>query len=281
MSSTTPGNHRTAVGDSSSTAERIAQHDIFERFARAGFVMTGIVHLFIAYIAARLAFGGSGGSADQSGAMAELAAKPGGTFALWLGAVAFVLLALWRFAEAALGKASEPEADSKKSEALHRAKAFCLGVIYVSFALSAYGFARGHGKSSSGESIGLTARLMESTLGKIALVIGGLVIIGVGGYHIYKGVSRKFLHDLENSPGAFVRRLGLVGYTAKGAAVAAVGLLVILATVQSNPNRAAGLDGALKTLGAQPFGIALLLIAALGIATYGLYSFVMARHAKM
>ncbi|MGW6696490.1 DUF1206 domain-containing protein [Nocardia sp. NPDC055049] len=44
--------------------------------------MSGIVHLFIGYIAIRLALGGGGGTADQSGAMAELAAKSGGPRAL-------------------------------------------------------------------------------------------------------------------------------------------------------------------------------------------------------
>jgi len=42
-----------------------------------------------------------------------------------------------------------------------------------------------------------------------------------------------------------------------------------------------GLDGALKTLGAQPYGAILLILAGLGIITYGLYSFAMARYAKM
>lgn len=75
--------------------------------------------------------------------------------------------------------------------------------------------------------------------------------------------------------------LGTVGYIAKGLAIAAVGALVILAASQSRPDKATGLDGALKTLGAQPYGMILLVIAGLGIITYGLYSFVMARYTKM
>jgi hypothetical protein len=49
----------------------------------------------------------------------------------------------------------------------------------------------------------------------------------------------------------------------------------------NRPNTATGLDGALKTLGAQPYGAALLIGAGLGIITYGLYSFAMARYTKM
>ncbi|MDV6271789.1 DUF1206 domain-containing protein [Rhodococcus globerulus] len=267
--------------DSSSTAGRIAQNSIFERFARAGFVVTGIVHLIIGYIAIRLALGGAGGTADQSGAMTELAAKPGGIAALWVGVVAFTIMGLWRLAEAAFGSSSSPDADSKKSEVLNRVKAFALAVVYFAFAFSAFGFARGSGKSSSGQSTGITARLMQTTAGTIALVAGALVIIAVGGYHVYKGVSQNFLEDLEGPTSSLVRRLGTIGYIAKGLAIAAVGLLVILAVSQSAPDKAAGLDGAFKTLGAQPYGAALLIMAGIGIITYGLYSFAMARYTKM
>lgn len=270
-----------SYGNSSSTAGRLAQNSIFERFARAGFVVSGIVHLIIGYIAIRLALGGAAGTADQSGAMTELAAKPGGIAALWVGVVAFAIMGLWRLAEAALGSSSRPDADSKKSEVIDRLKALSLAVVYFAFAFSAFGFARGSGKSSSGQSAGITARLMQTTAGTIVLLAGALVIIAVGGYHVYKGVSRSFLDDLEGTTSPLVRRLGMVGYIAKGLAIAAIGLLVILAVIQSEPGKATGLDGAFKTVGAQPYGAALLIAAGVGIITYGLYSFAMARYAKM
>ncbi|MFE7799349.1 DUF1206 domain-containing protein [Nocardia sp. NPDC057440] len=266
--------------NSSSTAGRLAQNSIFERFARTGFVMSGIVHLIIGYIAIRIALGGAG-TADQSGAMSELAGKPGGVVALWIGAVAFVLMALWRLAEAALGSSSKPDTDSKKSRAFDRLKAFALAVVYFAFAFSAFGFARGSGESSSGQSAGITARMMHSTAGTIALLAGGLFIIAIGGYHVYKGVSQNFLEDLEGTTSDLVRRLGTVGYIAKGLAIAAVGLLVILAVSRAEPSKAAGLDGAFKTVGAQPYGVVLLVLSGLGIITYGLYSFAMARYTKM
>jgi hypothetical protein len=281
-SSTSAGASPSASSDnSSSRAGRLAQNSIFERFARAGFVVSGIVHLIIGYIAIRIALGGATGTADQSGAMTELASKPGGVLALWGGVVAFVLRALWRLAEAALGSASKPRADSKKSETIDRVKAFSLAVVYFAFAFSAFGFARGSGKSSSGQSAGITARMMQTTTGTIALIAGALIIIAIGGYHIYKGARQNFLQDLEGTTSDLVRRLGTVGYIAKGLAIAAIGSLVILAINQSEPDKAAGLDGAFKTLGAQPYGAALLIAAGLGIITYGLYSFAMARYAKM
>lgn len=274
------GSSGTSSRTASSKAERIAKNGVFEKFARAGFVMTGIVHMIVGYIAIRLAFGGGGGTADQSGAMAELAARPGGGIALWIGAVAFAMLGLWRLVEAVFGRSRDVDEDTK-SALFHRAKSLGEGVIYIVLTFSAIGFARGSGSSSGERSTGITARLMQNTAGTVVLVLAGLAIIGVGGYYVYKGATAKFMKDLDGSAGTVAKRLGIAGYSAKGLAVGAVGALVIVATTRSEPDKASGLDGALKTLGAQPYGMFLLVAAAVGIVTYGLYNLVRARHTKM
>src|SRR5690349_10601780 len=71
----------------------------FERAARGGYAASGVLHLLLAWIVLRLAFGG-GGSADQSGALATLSAQTGGTLMLWLAAVGLAALGLWHFVEA-------------------------------------------------------------------------------------------------------------------------------------------------------------------------------------
>jgi uncharacterized protein DUF1206 len=265
---------------SPSTATQVAQNSVFERFARAGYVVSGLLHLTIGYLAIRIALGSGGGSADQSGALAAVAAKPGGIVALWVAVVAFLVMALWRLVETALGRSTDPKSQGAPSEVLDRAKAFALAVVYFAFAYSTFGFARGAGKSTGAQNSGISARLMHTGAGTIAL-IAGMAIVAVGGYHVYKGASRTFLDDLKGTSSDLVRRLGMVGYIAKGLVIAGAGILVIIAASRSEPNKATGLDGALKTLGAQPYGAALLIVAGLGIITYGLYSFAMARYTKM
>lgn len=56
-------------------AEEVAEHPVFEGLARAGFVVSGLVHLLIGAIALRIALG-SGGEADQSGALRSIASAP-------------------------------------------------------------------------------------------------------------------------------------------------------------------------------------------------------------
>jgi hypothetical protein len=271
----------------SGAVDKATDSSAFERLARAGHVVSGLLHLLIAYIILRLAFG-SGGNADQSGALGTLGSSTGGKFALWVAAVAFVAMALWRVAETIVGPhATEPgdgsDGDGKKdaSALFDRLKALSLAVVYFGFAFSAAQFARGSGESSGKQNAGLSARLMESGAGKTLLVIVGLIIIAVGGYHVYKGVTKNFLDDLKISDGTVVTPLGIVGYTAKGLVLAGAGILVIVASIKSDPSKATGIDGAVKTLGDAPFGQFLMVIAALGIAAYGLYSFAMARYSRM
>ncbi|SNS64143.1 DUF1206 domain-containing protein [Rhodococcoides kyotonense] len=262
--------------NTSNAAERVQNNTVFEKAARTGHFVSGLLHILIGYIAIRLAFG-QGGNADQSGALAELADKPGGSIALWIAVVAFVALALWRIVEAIVGKKS----DADEGSALDRLKAASLAVVYIAFAWSTFGFARGTGKSSGEQNASMTARLMENGFGKFVLIVVGLVIIGVGGYHVYKGISKNFLDDLEGHTGKAVERLGIAGYAAKGIALIGAGALVIVAVFTSDPSKATGVDGAVKTLGSQPFGQVLLVLAGIGIALYGVYAFVLARYARM
>lgn len=64
---------------------QLAQNGVFERMARAGYVVNGLLHLIVGYLAIRIAFG-AGGTADQTGALATLAGKPGGPVMLWVAA---------------------------------------------------------------------------------------------------------------------------------------------------------------------------------------------------
>ena len=60
-----------------------------------------------------------------------------------------------------------------------------------------------------------------------------------------------------------------------------VGLLFVSAAVQSKQSEAGGLDAALRALLDQPFGAALLLAVAIGLACFAFYSFVRARYGRL
>ena len=251
--------------------------------ARLGYVISGLMHLLIAYLIVRIAMG-SGGDADQTGALRTVAMTGGGNVALWATAAALIPLTLWRLAETILGLhpgEHGARADPKDFRWTNRLKAFGLAVVYTAVGVTAVQFALGRRESGAAENAGLSARLMRSPEGKAVLVAVGLVIVGIGCYFAYKGASRRFCADLKVSPGSVVTVLGIVGYVAEGLVLAGVGALVIIAAVRADPSKATGLDGAVKTLGQGPNGTVLVLCAALGFAAYGCYSFALSRYSRM
>lgn len=265
---------------SGGVVDRATGSDAFEWPARAGFAISGLLHLVIAYIILQLAIG-SGGTADQSGALSTVADQIGGLIMLWIAAIGLFALGLWRVAETWVGKRPSEGSGSEDTEWTDRVKSFGLAVMYFAIGFSAIRFALGSREKSGEQNAGMTARLMQSGWGKGVLVVVALVIIAIGGYHVYKGATKRFLRDLKISGGQVVTPMGIVGYVAKGLALAGVGILVIVATFTADPGRAGGLDVAVKELGAAPFGKILLICAAIGFAAYGLYSFVMSRHGRM
>ncbi|WP_426560495.1 DUF1206 domain-containing protein [Angustibacter sp. McL0619] len=265
------------TGQAGDAVRRAADSTWLERTARVGYVVSGLLHLLIAWIALRVAWTGSQAHADQSGALRLLAEHSWGKALLWLGVVGFAGLMLWQIADAVFGR----HGDDAKERAGARVKAISKAVVYAALAYSSYAFARGAGKSSSSQTKDFTATVLSHNGGRIVVVLIGLVVIGVGGYHVYKGWTRGFHKDLMRRPGKAVEALAVAGYVAKGVALVIVGGLFCVAGVQRQPSEATGLDGALKTLREQPFGSWLLTIVALGLAAYGVYSFARARLARL
>ena len=264
-----------AQQDGEQLARRAATSKKLETAARAGFAVNGVMHLLIGWIALRVAWSGSGEKADQSGALGALAGNSAGRIVLWLGVVGFVGLALWQLTEALFSSRGEGK-EKKADKAMSVAKV----IVYGALAFTTLQFARGGGSSSSGQSQDFTASLLKQTGGRTVVILIGLAVIGVGIYHVVKGWTKGFLKDLVEHPGSVIERLAMAGYIAKGVALAVVGLLFVVAGLRKSASSATGLDGALKALREQPFGAGLLTVVALGLISYGLYSFARAKYAR-
>ncbi|GAA1749557.1 DUF1206 domain-containing protein [Rothia terrae] len=240
--------------------------------ARVGFVVSGILHIMIGWIAFRIATGSGGGEASNSGAMAQIAATPGGQILLWIMTVGLVGLGLWRIAEAFV----TPEAKDKVKSAI-------VGVVFLALSFSTLTFARGGSSSDGKKASSITSTVLEMPGGKILIALAGLIIIGVGAYGIFKGATKRFKKDLEagaqgGNVGSAITISGMVGYIARGIAFAVLGIMVIWATLTSDPSKASGMDAALRTIGSQPVGVVLLIFTALGFILYGIYSIARAKY---
>jgi hypothetical protein len=265
--------------DVKGAAARASSSRSFERVARVGYAASGVVHLLIAWIAGQVALGSSG-EADEAGALQQLGASTGGNALLWVCAIGFAALALWHLVVAIV-----PRGGGTREQLGDRVKAVGKALVYGALAVTAFRVVTGSGADGGDTSSEATATLMAAPAGRILVGLLGLVVLGVGGYHVYKGAKRKFREDLGGTGNRELSRavtvLGVVGYVAKGVALAVAGGLFLTAALQADPNQPTGLDAALKALRDQPLGVVLLLVVAVGLAAYGLYSFARARYSRM
>jgi hypothetical protein len=68
-----------------------------------------------------------------------------------------------------------------------------------------------------------------------------------------------------------------VGGVARGAVVVVAGVFLIIAAVRFSPSKAEGIDGSLRAFAHTPLGPVLLILVALGLVAFGLFSWCEAR----
>lgn len=259
------------------SAARTADSPWVKTLGQIGVAAIGIVYLLLAWIALQVAFGGSDQSADNSGALQELAEKPFGRTLLAVMAVGLFCFALWQFVEATIGY-QEKDGGEK---IFKRVSAVAKGLFGAAIGGQALKLAIGSGsKSSSQSQQDWTSTLLGWPAGRALVVVIGLAVIALSGYLIYKGVKKKFLEKLEGGADRKLIRLGQAGWIARGVAFGVLGGLVVVAGVKEQAEKSRGLDAALKTLADQPFGQWILIAVALGLAAYGVFQLVTFRRRR-
>lgn len=266
----------------SGKAEQAGDSASLELVARGGLIAYGVVHLMIGWLAVQIAWSASDSkSADTSGALKTLASQPFGRILLWLVAVGLVALALWQASEAIWGYRNRDAAERVRKQVTSAASA----VIYAALGFSAASVALGSGSSSSQSQKQATSGVLAWPGGRVIVVVAGLFIIGVGVVHVVKGVKKSFAEEIDTSSMSPVARkgvaqLGQIGYVAKGVALGLVGGLLSYATLTLDRQKQ-GLDGAMQTILAQPFGRFLLTAAALGFVAFGVFAILQSRYRRM
>jgi hypothetical protein len=264
-------------------AGRAADNPALELLARVGLVAYGVLHLSLAWIALKIASGHRAQHADQQGALATVARQPLGPYVLIAVIGGFLAFAAWQVTEAVRGHNDESSAKMRGAKRIVSAGRV---VLFIALALTAWQLLQGRAKPATQKQASATRDLLTMSGGPIIVGLIGVFVLAIGGFLIHRGITKGFRENLAvGSMPRSTRRtaefLGSLGYAAKGIALGVAGILVVSAAVTFNPNKSRGLDAALRTLGAEPFGKVLLTLIALGLACFGIYSFVDARYRKI
>jgi hypothetical protein len=245
--------------------------------ARAGYTARGVVYLIIGGLAVMTAFG-EADAEGSSGAIAELLEAPFGKVLIVLIGVGLIGYALWRAIQSIF------DTDAHGTDAKGLAVRIGLGVSAVTHTLlaiwtfsllnnagSADQSTGGSGNSSGG---GWAETVMSWPAGWVLVILIGLCIIGAGIAHVVKGFKAGFMKHFK--PGfakwPLAKPLCQAGLIAKGIVFGIIGGFLVYAGISGREEQARGLAGALETVRDQPYGTWLLLLLALGLVAFGLYS---------
>ena len=274
-----------SAGQQARRAERTAKHAVesgpIKTLGRVGLVAYGVVHLLVAYLAVRVALGG-GAKADKTGALQTIAEQPGSRFLLWVLTVGLAALTLWQLAEAGWGHQYR---HPQRRRTLQRLVSLGEAAVAGALAFSSFKVASGKAGKSKGEKAAFIDRVFDWPAGELLVAVVGLGIVAISVYLVHRGMTKRFVEDLDLA-GAELHardaaiRFGQVGWTALGVAYGIIGLLVTYSAATYDPEKATGMDTALKTLAGQPYGTVLLLLVAAGLACFGAYCLFDARYRR-
>jgi Domain of Unknown Function (DUF1206) len=277
------------MGEVKREARRAASSKWTRWLARVGLVGKGVSFGLVAALALRVAFGHQGKLEDRPGALQEIAETGFGRFMLGALAVALGGYALWRFAEAVLGRTLET---GDEQNALKRVGLTARGLFYSWLCIicawlvfEADEPVTGGGGGSQEEDRA-TRIALEQPLGRYLVIAVGLAIVGAGLFNLYRALTQKFRDELkEEQMGREERRwytgLGVAGHLARAVIFALAGVFLVRAAWQYDPKEAIGLDGALRKLAHAEYGQGLLACTALGLMAYGLFCLVQARYREV
>ena len=240
--------------------------------ARLGFASIAVVYMTIGILALLLAVGEGGDAIDQRGAINVLEGLPGGTVLLAIMALGMAGYALWRLLQGTMDL--EEKGKDAKGMAI-RIGYMASGVAYAALAVHTVKEVMGSASKRDSEE-GFSEWLLANDSGPLILGAIGLAVIGWGIWHFVKAYKEKFMKHVKTArmsgnERTWMRRVGRLGLSARGVVLITLGTLAINAARHHDPREVQGVDGALRELASQPYGIYILGVVALGLIAYGLY----------
>jgi len=283
MTGTIPG---TATGPGSGhedLGDRAAASPVVEGMGRAGLAARGALYAVVGLLALQLAAGRSTQRPDGEGALAVLALQPLGKVLLVAAAAGFAGYSLWRLSAALL----DTEGDGTGATGwAKRAADLCRGVLYAGLCVTALRLVTGSSGEDRTNEADLTAAVLRAPLGRLAVAAVGLAVIGAGAYNGYRAALARPEGKLDTAgmgrrARRWLPRVAAAGLAARAVVLALVGTFLVRAAVRFDPAEAVGIDGALQRLVRAPYGRWMLAAVAAGLLTFGLFSFLEARHRRL
>lgn len=276
------------MGAKTRKAKKAAEGTAGETAGRAGLAARGVLYCVAAVLALRLVTGADE-RVDKDGALEALARQRIGSVLLAVLAVGFAGYAVWRFLRAFTGSREGSSASSSKwADSARRSLDVVKGAIYMGLFFTTLRVLFGGRDEVGGpeRERDWTIDLLQRSWGRPLVLAVGIGVGTAGLVFAARGLQKDFEKSLESdrAPG-WARRVipiaGTVGYVARGCVVALVGWFIAHAAWEFDPEEAVGVAGALGRLAGELYGRAALSAVAVGLLSFGVFSFVESAYRKV
>jgi hypothetical protein len=254
-----------------------------EKLGRAGYAALGVVYLLIGIVAAKAAIDGGGHVPSQRGAVSEISAQPVGQVLLVLIGIGLMGYALWRL----LAAVFDIEHAGRGAKGVGKRVGYAATAIVNGAAgWTALQMATGIGYHGSSGVQTWAAQVMAEPFGALVIGLVGVGLIVAGAAEIRQAINRSFVRELELSrldpdERTWIIRMGRFGLAARGVVFPIIGIALVKAALNHDPGRAKGIAEALRDLGTTSFGMGVLLVVAVGLASFGAYCVILSRYRRM
>jgi hypothetical protein len=227
-----------------------------------------------------LAAMGSGQPVDSHQSLQTVLAQPSGSALLWVVVIGLAAFAAWRAVQCL--QDSDHHGTDLKGLTI-RIGLFASSVTYVLLALFALGLlisgfkgpGEGGGSGGGGQAQDFLSHLLGWDHSNLVIRLIALIPLGVGIAHIIKGWKASFERYFEADEDVMrvVRPVSRFGLIARGVAFVEVAVLLVISGSRYDATNPPGIKDALNGLQSLPFGHTILLIVALGLIAFAVYSF--------
>lgn len=258
-----------------------------ERLARFGYAAKGAVYALVGFMAVHAALDSYNRADSSRGALWVILTQPLGRWLLAAVALGLFGYVIWRLVAAVL----DPEHTGTDAKGLAKRAGYLIsGVLYGTLGWQAVrmvtGKAASAGNGGNTRAEDWTALVMAQPLGVWLIGLVGAGVIGFGIYELRKAYTadlsdRLNLSDMSDAVRTWTVRLARFGLAARGVVFGLIGAFLARAALLYNPDEAAGLGEALRTLERQPYGPWLLAAVGAGMVAYGLFEVVKARYRRI
>lgn len=247
--------------------------------ARGGYAARGVVYLIIGLFAV-LAAQGSSQPTDSHSSLEALLSQPFGGVLVGVVIVGLLAFAAWRVLQAT----RDVDHHGREFKGLViRGGLLVGGFTYGALAFFALGLLVSGLKSSGGSSDGgqakdLLAAILSWDHSNLLVYVVALVPLGLGIVHIIKGYKASFekYFEADEDVMKYVRPVSRFGLIARGVAFIEIAVLLAVSGSSYQAMHPPGMKDALNGLQDLPAGGLVLLIVALGLIAFSVYSFAQA-----